>query len=250
MHYEKALDISREIGDRKNEGSWLGNLGSAYSNLGQIEKAMFYYKKALDISREIGDRKNEGSWLGNLGVAYGDLGQIEKAIEYHEQALSISREIEDRMGEGSTLTGIAVQYFQLENIEKAKKCIIQALTIFEEIKSPHADILKNCLSKILNLGQEIKSPNADDYLDQHSKYKVIIHNDDVTTMEFVVYVIEKLFSISLQKAIKIMLNVHNNGAGYCGIFSYEEALEKVALVNALAGANGFPLKSTMEKYTE
>ena len=83
---EKALDISREIGDRENEGCWLGNIGLTYVNLGQIEKAMVYYEKALNISREIGDRENEGSWLGHLGSAYAELGQIEKAILHYEKA--------------------------------------------------------------------------------------------------------------------------------------------------------------------
>jgi len=47
------------------------------------------------ISREIGDRRNEGIWLGNLGLAYSDLGEVEKAIEYYKDALTIGREIKD-----------------------------------------------------------------------------------------------------------------------------------------------------------
>src|SRR5665647_1694071 len=66
----QALKIDLEIGDRRNEGAWLGNLGLAYSALGDAKKAIEYYEQALKIAREIGDRRNEGIWLGNLGLAY------------------------------------------------------------------------------------------------------------------------------------------------------------------------------------
>ena len=88
-YYEQALDIAREIGDRRGEGADLGNLGNAYSDLGEARKAIEYYEQALAIAREIGDRRGEGDDLGNLGSAYADLGEARKAIEYYEQALAI-----------------------------------------------------------------------------------------------------------------------------------------------------------------
>jgi len=62
------LVISKEIGDRRGEGNHLENLGNAYSDLGQVEKAIEYYEQALVISKEIGDKRGEGNRLGNLGV--------------------------------------------------------------------------------------------------------------------------------------------------------------------------------------
>jgi tetratricopeptide (TPR) repeat protein len=94
-YHEQALVIAKEIGDRRGEGNAFGNLGNAYSILGQVEKAIEYHKQALVIAKEIGDRRNEGIWLGNLGSAYSNLGQVEKAIEYYEQALVIGKEIKD-----------------------------------------------------------------------------------------------------------------------------------------------------------
>ena len=88
-YYEQGLLIQREIGDRRGEGAKLGNLGSAYLNLGQYPKAIEYYEGALLISHEIGDRRGEGSRLGNLGSAYLNLGQTAKAIEYYEGAKAI-----------------------------------------------------------------------------------------------------------------------------------------------------------------
>ena len=58
----------REIGDRRGEGNALGNLGSAYFQLGDARRAIGYYEQALVISREIGDRRGEGNALGNLGT--------------------------------------------------------------------------------------------------------------------------------------------------------------------------------------
>ena len=78
-------------------------------------------------------------------------------------------------------------------------------------------------------------------------YKVLLHNDDYTTMEFVVDVLMKIFGKSLEKANEIMLNVHRKGRGLCGIYTREIAETKVDTVHKLAREHGYPLKSTMEK---
>ncbi len=78
-------------------------------------------------------------------------------------------------------------------------------------------------------------------------YKVILHNDNYTTMEFVVEVLMTVFGKSLEKATQIMLNVHNKGKGICGIYPRQIAETKVETVHNLASSKGFPLKSTMEK---
>ena len=78
-YYEQALVISREIGDRRGEGTALGNLGIAYADLGEVRRAIEYYEQALVISREIGDRRGEGEPLGNLGNAYAGLGEVRRA---------------------------------------------------------------------------------------------------------------------------------------------------------------------------
>lgn len=85
------------------------------------------------------------------------------------------------------------------------------------------------------------------YLDQPKKYKVILHNDDYTPMDFVVDVLAQVFRKTETEATKIMLDVHKKGAGVCGIYSYEIAETKVELVHHLAETNEFPLKATMEE---
>jgi ATP-dependent Clp protease adaptor protein ClpS len=83
--------------------------------------------------------------------------------------------------------------------------------------------------------------------DQPPQYKVILHNDDYTTMEFVVEILMTVFGKPLEKATQTMLNIHNKGKAVCGIYSREIAETKVETVHHLAAGRGFPLKSTMEK---
>ncbi len=132
-HYQQALEIAREIGDRRGEGADLGNLGLAYSNLGQVERAIGYFQRKLKIAQEIGDRRGEGNRLGNLGLAYSDLGQVERAIEHYQQALKIARDIGDRRGEGNRLGNLGNAYRNLGQVERAIEHYQQALEIASEI---------------------------------------------------------------------------------------------------------------------
>ncbi len=88
-------------------------------------------------------------------------------------------------------------------------------------------------------------------LDRHEvkeprKYKVLLHNDDYTTMEFVVEILIRVFHRSEAQATVIMLSVHNQGYGVCGVYTAEVAETKVDLVHRLAKSAGFPLKCSME----
>jgi ATP-dependent Clp protease adaptor protein ClpS len=80
-----------------------------------------------------------------------------------------------------------------------------------------------------------------------SMYKVLILNDDYTPMEFVVHILERFFNKNKQEATDIMLHVHRRGVGVCGVFTYEVAETKVALVMDFCRANEQPLQCTMEK---
>ena len=84
-------------------------------------------------------------------------------------------------------------------------------------------------------------------LKKPSLYKVLILNDDYTPMEFVVYLLKSFFNKSNEEATKIMLHVHQNGIGVCGIFSYEIAETKVIQVLDTSRKNNHPLLCTMEK---
>jgi ATP-dependent Clp protease adaptor protein ClpS len=78
-------------------------------------------------------------------------------------------------------------------------------------------------------------------------YRVYIHNDDYTTMEFVVEVLVKVFRKTVMDATKIMLSVHNHGRGTVGVYTYDIAATKVQQVRRMAKEREYPLKCTIDK---
>jgi ATP-dependent Clp protease adaptor protein ClpS len=77
-------------------------------------------------------------------------------------------------------------------------------------------------------------------------WKVILHNDDYTTQDFVVWVLESVFRKQEQDAVRIMLEVHRKGRGVAGIYPFDVADTKAAQVKALAEAKEYPLLCTLE----
>ena len=95
-------------------------------------------------------------------------------------------------------------------------------------------------------GEGLALEEAKPKLKRPSMYKVILINDDYTPMEFVIYILEKFFRLSREKATHIMLNVHTKGAGICGVYTRDIAETKVAQVNEYSHSSDHPLKCTME----
>jgi ATP-dependent Clp protease adaptor protein ClpS len=91
---------------------------------------------------------------------------------------------------------------------------------------------------LLEEGEEVKEPE---------EYRVILLNDDYTTMEFVVAVIITVFHKGLAEATNIMQEVHRKGRGVVGVYPFDIAATKVDQVHKLAQDNGYPLKCVMEK---
>lgn len=86
--------------------------------------------------------------------------------------------------------------------------------------------------------QEVKQPTL---------FRVVLHNDDYTTMEFVVEVLESVFLMHPAQAYRVMLQVHHHGRGVCGVYPFEIAETKVLLVHRLARERGFPLMASVEE---
>ena len=95
-----------------------------------------------------------------------------------------------------------------------------------------------------DLGSKIETKKK---LKKPSLYKVILLNDDYTPMEFVIFLLQKFFHKNNDEATNIMLHVHQNGIGVCGVFSYEIAETKVIQVLESSRKNDHPLQCTMEK---
>ncbi|HSP13506.1 MAG TPA: ATP-dependent Clp protease adapter ClpS [Thermoanaerobaculia bacterium] len=95
--------------------------------------------------------------------------------------------------------------------------------------------------------EESAVAESSEKVEQPPLFKVLLHNDDYTTMEFVVWVLQSVFTMPEEQAVQIMLNVHVKGIGVAGIYTYEVAEMKVERTTALAREHEFPLLCTMEQ---
>jgi ATP-dependent Clp protease adaptor protein ClpS len=86
--------------------------------------------------------------------------------------------------------------------------------------------------------EEVKEP---------SLYKVLLHNDDYTTMDFVIMILGTVFNKDTTEATRIMLNVHNQGVGIAGVYTREVGETKISVVHNMARKNQYPLKCSLEK---
>ena len=82
---------------------------------------------------------------------------------------------------------------------------------------------------------------------QPSMWKVVLLNDDYTPMEFVVYLLETVYDKSPSEAYRVMMMVHTQGQGLCGVYPFEVAETRVARTEELAQGAGYPLKAVMEQ---
>jgi len=131
--YGKALQLAQERGDRLGEGTWLGNLAGCLARLGQNARAIEYLERTLAISREVGNRTHEASALGNLGIRYAHIGQAARAFEYFERALFINRESQNREGQAEDLGNLGECYRLLGRLDDALRCYTEALALARDI---------------------------------------------------------------------------------------------------------------------
>jgi CHAT domain-containing protein/Tfp pilus assembly protein PilF len=131
--YNEALSIFQAVGDRRSEANMLNNIGSIYSLMGEIQKALDKHNKALFINQTVGERSLEASILNNLGRVYNSSGERQKALEKYNEALPILRAIGDRRGEAATLHNTGLVYNSLGEIQKALEKYNEALSLRRDI---------------------------------------------------------------------------------------------------------------------
>ena len=88
---------------------------------------------------------------------------------------------------------------------------------------------------------------SDDEIREPKQYRIILYNDDYTTMDFVIEVLVAIFRKPAPEATKIMLDVHKRGKGICGVYTYDIAATKVAQVHEMSKMREFPLKCSLEE---
>ena len=103
------------------------------------------------------------------------------------------------------------------------------------------------MAKEQSIVEEKTQSRDQDALQEPPRYRVLLHNDDYTTMDFVVMVLQTVFHKNTEEATRIMLNVHHQGIGIAGIYTREIAETKVAIVHQMAKQHQFPLRCSLEK---
>jgi tetratricopeptide (TPR) repeat protein len=146
-HYRLMIELHKrlqgKISDLKLQEDSVGNLGSAYRNIGEYQKAISCYEKAIRITRNRKDRWGEGVWVGNRGNCFYELGETGRAIELYKKALAIGRRVGIPREEAINLCRLGLCYADLGQIEHAIKYYQQALDIYsqEENSDPRVEAI-------------------------------------------------------------------------------------------------------------
>jgi len=131
-YYEQGLKIALETQNKIDEGIWLQNLATACSDLGDYAKAETYYEKSFEIFKETGCKNLEATAIGNMGNICGVRGKNKKAFEYYEKALEISKVVGDKENEAIWLLNIAAARNKLGDHEKELEYYEKCLKISRE----------------------------------------------------------------------------------------------------------------------
>jgi len=129
----EAIALTRE--KKEARATALGNLGVVFRQKGELEKAMEHYQKTLEIHKEIGHRLGEASDLGDLGIVFGQKDDLDKALENFRKALDINRDIGNRLGEAAALNNLANVLRLKGNLKGALIYYEDALGLFRTIRA-------------------------------------------------------------------------------------------------------------------
>lgn len=151
-HYRLMAELHErlqgKISDPELKRISVGNLGSAYYQMGQVKRATSFYEKALQLAREQKDRWSEGVWLGNLGINISELGDKERGTRYLDEALAIRIEVGDRKGESADLTNLAENYSAIGQNTLAIDYCERSLRIDRETQAREGEAM--CLDNLGN----------------------------------------------------------------------------------------------------
>jgi tetratricopeptide (TPR) repeat protein len=150
-YYEDALTIFQELGDRRTEAGYVGNIGRVSTKLGDYTQARSRLEEALAITRELGDRRSEGFWIGSLGEAAFQIGDYEEARGRFDEALSIARELGDRRAEYDWLGDLGGIACKLGDHVEAGGRYREALTIAGDLGRPDDLLLESCAELLVAL---------------------------------------------------------------------------------------------------
>jgi tetratricopeptide (TPR) repeat protein len=146
--YEQSLRISRELGDKSQEGATLNNIAGIYRARGDYTTALKYLEQNLVLFREIGDKAHEGGTLNNISGIHWARGDYATALKYLEQSLRIQQEIGDKAGEAVTSWNIGLNYKERGELAKAEAYMSRTVQLDEEIGHPDLESDRTALEKL------------------------------------------------------------------------------------------------------
>jgi tetratricopeptide (TPR) repeat protein len=151
-HHQKALDLSRELGNEHDVASSLNSLGLAYYHMENYDKAMECFNEAVEIQLKSNDSWGLPDTLNSIGMTFRRMGELEKALESYQEALKARKKIGGLARTANILNNIGNLYLSMGKIDNAIKSHKEALSIREDISSR-----SGMASSLLNLGETWKS---------------------------------------------------------------------------------------------
>jgi len=145
--YQRALDLC-PADDEKFRATLLNNLGRVYDDLGDKAKALEHYNQALPLSRQVGDKSGEATTLNNLGLVYDALGDKQQALDFYQQALPLRRQVGDRSGESITRYNMAMVYRTLGDLARAEAHLAITVALDEAIGHPDLESDRAMLQRV------------------------------------------------------------------------------------------------------
>lgn len=137
-HWQAALKLYEQLGDRKMVGQTLRQLGRTDSVNNQPDSALIRLKQALDIARAVGDRETEGRALGNLGIVYADQKKRDLALEHYAQSIAIAQSINDEFGEAITQLNLG-ELHSRQDFSQAYKAFERSVELLRKLKQPRRE---------------------------------------------------------------------------------------------------------------
>jgi CHAT domain-containing protein/Flp pilus assembly protein TadD len=212
--FERAVNLYRRSADRHGEAVALGNLGTAFKNLGDYPRALELQTQALSLKRALGDHEEAAKSLSNLGLVHKELGQYAQALARYDEALADFSRRGSARGQGAVLNNRAQVYDELGEYEKAMSDYERAIALCRaaEFESCESDALGNIGGDHLLLGR---------YADAAARYTESLAIDR-----------------RLDDLQKISLDLGNLAAARLGLGQVDEAVRTYGEALALAERGG------------
>jgi serine phosphatase RsbU (regulator of sigma subunit) len=150
-HYQKALQIFTDEGDKTGIANCYNNIGIIHRLMGDSPRSMENFQKALRVYEELGDKTGQANTFNNIGIIFHDQGDLNKALEYYQKSYEIAEELGDRNGMSNSYINIGIVHHDLKNYPKALEYYQKSLTIVEELGDVNGIILNSINNGLMHL---------------------------------------------------------------------------------------------------